>query len=460
MELASLMQILDEAKDREPYRFYEPNKKQLQFHKSNKFIRFFAGGNSSGKTYGLVMEAVWACIGKNPYVYTPPPPVNVWIVSLDFNNSRDVVKELLEGLLPQGEILKYDRNEHTYYWKNGSKLSLKSSDSGEKKFRGSKTHLILFDEEPPEDVYNECYARAAKADGRIGFAVTPTRGINWLYTRIIEPWKDAVSESRDIDIDVIQASIYDNKDNISENTIKKYENIKDPTERTIRLTGEFLHYSGLVYKDYNPVIHDIDPFKIPKEYPIWCCVDPHDRSPFSVLWVAVDPQGRKIVFDEYKKEGKNIDFYCKEVIKKNRGRRVIWLGADPLAIEAKSLAAGITVRKALAKRGLFVKPANNSRAGRDIIREWLHTDDTKKEPDIYVFSNLKHFKKEIMNYAYDDWGTGKAADKHDKKETPRKKNDHLMDDLKYIANARPMWIDPTWEQEVRQVDTRYWGAGY
>ncbi len=57
-------------------------------------------------------------------------------------------------------------------------LGFKSYDQGQKSFMGTGRHVILFDEEPPMDVYNEALIRTATLDGITMLTFTPLAGLS------------------------------------------------------------------------------------------------------------------------------------------------------------------------------------------------------------------------------------------------------------------------------------------
>lgn len=58
-----------------------------------------------------------------------------------------------------------------------SRLRFKSYVQGRKSFQGTEQDLIWLDEEPPEDVYNECLIRTMTTNGIVLTTFTPLEGI-------------------------------------------------------------------------------------------------------------------------------------------------------------------------------------------------------------------------------------------------------------------------------------------
>jgi len=80
-----------------------------------------------------------------------------------------------------------------------------------------------------------------------------------------------------------------------------------------------MYFSGKIYPKLSRDAHFVDPseHKIPPNSTIYQVVDPHDSRFSAVIWGAVTPEGRKIIFAEYPsdkarpywdfKGGKNLD---------------------------------------------------------------------------------------------------------------------------------------------------------
>ena len=56
------------------------------------------------------------------------------------------------------------------------------------KFAGTSRHFCAFDEEPPEDIYNECLMRLVDTDGSYWISMTPLIEMTWIKDRIYDPW--------------------------------------------------------------------------------------------------------------------------------------------------------------------------------------------------------------------------------------------------------------------------------
>ncbi len=125
----------------------------------------------------------------------------------------------------------------------GSIIGFKSVDSGRSKFQAAERDWIHFDEEPPEDIYQEATIRVGTRPLRIFGTVTllppqgQVGGVSWMFPRMIQPW----IEGKLPYVGLFKASIYDNP-HIPEGELRRLES-RYPVgsiERRIRLDGEWL----------------------------------------------------------------------------------------------------------------------------------------------------------------------------------------------------------------------------
>lgn len=176
---------------------YFPFDKQIPFHNNILYddptapagksikakVRLADCGNRSGKTIAGSVEAVWWAQGNHPYIFTPAPPITVWFVCLDFPQSEDINKPLLEEWMPKGTV--WSARGRSWKLPNGSEIILKSQEAKRGKFQGGNIPLIVWDEEgvDPEEskkIYEECLVRTWDQAGQIVMTLTPIEQYAWI----------------------------------------------------------------------------------------------------------------------------------------------------------------------------------------------------------------------------------------------------------------------------------------
>lgn len=244
--------------------------KQLDFHKCQKRNRWVFGGNRSGKTECGAVETVWLARGIHPYRQNRKN-VFGWVVSVSYEVQRDVAQsKILHYLNPTWieDIVMHQGSKgspsagiiDTIVVKNVfgglSKIGFKSADQGREKFQGASCDFIWFDEEPPQDIYEECKMRVLDKKGDIFGTMTPLKGLTWVYEEIFLNKRG-------------NKEIYYEFMEWADNPFLDKEEVKQLTESmsdealASRRYGRFIQDSGLVYDEFDENIHVIDPFLCP-----------------------------------------------------------------------------------------------------------------------------------------------------------------------------------------------------
>ena len=162
--------------------------------------------HNSGKTIAGTYELAAHLTGEYPAWWEGrrfPGPIAAWAAGDTYETTRDILQLNLLGQVAVREGRKAMDGRgiipgHTLgqpSWRSGvadlvdtipvrhisgkwSSLGFKSYDQGRKKFQGTGKHVILFDEEPPNDVYNEALIRTATLNGLIMLTFTPLSGLS------------------------------------------------------------------------------------------------------------------------------------------------------------------------------------------------------------------------------------------------------------------------------------------
>src|SRR6187402_1282362 len=174
---------------------YKPHPSQEKFHRSTANEKLYIGGNRSGKTVGGVTEDIQWLTGNHKYrIDLPEPPIRGRMVAVDIEDGikkialPEVMRWTPPSSLKNGSFEdSYDRQSRTLTLMNGSFLEFMSYEQDVAKFAGTSRHFTHFDEEPPEDIFNECLMRLVDTDGSYWITMTPLIELTWVVDRIYEP---------------------------------------------------------------------------------------------------------------------------------------------------------------------------------------------------------------------------------------------------------------------------------
>jgi len=435
------------------------HRKQMEFHKCQRRNRWIFGGNRSGKTECGAVEVVWRLRGIHPYRQNKDN-IFGWIVSPTFQVSRDVAQsKILQYLNPDwiadvvmqqgkssnlsGGVIDYILVKNVFG--GVSKLGFKSSEQGRIKFQGASLDFVWFDEEPPKDIYDECRMRVFDKKGDIFGTMTPLLGLTFAYNKIF------LNETGDDQIWHIFMEWADNPYLDKDEVMTLSSSLSDDILESRRY-GRFINNQGLVYSEFDQQIHVIEPFNVPKEWYDNLSIDPGLNNPLSCHWYAVDGDGNVYVVAEHYEKGQTVDYHAKVI--KRTCDELGWhkdsfgrVGAlIDSAASQRTLAAEKSVVELFLDEGIQVNPKvdKNLFSGISRVKQYLKGSMNKHSGHggLYIFKNCVNLIREIKSYW---WGEG---------DTPKKKDDHALDELRYYIMSRPESFKPQIKLSVIQKDKR------
>jgi hypothetical protein len=454
---------------------YRPIGQQPKFHaEDDATIRLVLGSNRSGKTVAGVVEAIAHSLGYRPWLDEDHPdrivrlangepipvPNDGRIIAQDYQQAinQTIVPKIQEWAPAGWYTFKRDNRgiPIEVRWKNGSRTYLLSNDQKDMSFEGTSGHWVWGDE--PFDYAKYTGLRRGLVDfsGHMWITMTP----------LSQPWMHDVIYSRAntpnkngyIAVRLYKFSIWDNcienGGYLRREDIEEFLSDLDEAELEARLYGNFLHLAGRVFKEWEPEPpYWIEPFKIPEKWPRVCVIDPHPRKPVAVLWAAIDPHNRVIVYrDLFDRRLTTIKDVANR-IKELEGWKWSDLGNKYAKVpETENIACrviddsskqpdritGDTVFNRFATEGIGCSLANkkNAEAGYDAIKAALKMRNEWDQPGLVVFNNCKTVKQNFLNFVWDEWATSKQRETKEQKQEVRKNNDDMIDDIRYIYQNR------------------------
>lgn len=451
LEYLRLLQEKDRRLREEGIHYYKPyvtkegKSPQKEVHQDFSRIRLVTGGNRTGKTFLAVAEACWFALGIHPFRKVRTPTI-VWIASDSHAKNRDVFAPLFKRLLPKKDILKTVQSPREgllrIHLRNGSEISFKSYEAGRESFQGAEIPFIILDEEPPEDIFAECLMRGATCDGTILIAMTAVRGITWIYHKLYIP----ATKDKNLSIGLHRLSTMDNPYIPDKEKEYLFQALTE-TDRRIRLFGEFVHRSGLVYEEWDRKVHVVKKMPLPRAVSLYEGLDP-GRHTFAVVFAYTDPWDNLVVYDEIYMHNANLGNLKEAVHQKREEHRY---GGDDVvgvidqASAQKHVGMHASVRDQLMEPPfpVYAKPGNSNRdAGIFRCKEYLRfrRDEQGRavsKPRVFVMDNCVNFIQEIENYHHKKKNTGKLSMSQEISDRVEEGQDHLMDAWRYLCMSLP-----------------------
>ncbi len=452
-QLAKLAQV---AKAN-PLFTYRPHPKQDAFHSSRKRVKAFFGGNRSGKTTaGIVDDLIQAVDLEALPPHLRPykkwePPFKCRIVSPDFTSTMEgVIFEKIREWVPRTQLKggnwerAYDKQRRVLRFKNGSWFDFLTSEQDIDKFSGADLHRVHFDEEPPGEkgrqIYQECRMRLIDHDGDMVFSMTPLFGMSWVYDVVWEKRGNEIKRGL-YDTEQLTVVTVDMDENPHLNQEAKELVLADMTEseKKARKAGQFVHFAGLVYDEFSPDVHTVNPIspEFLKDQTIYVGIDPGIKVT-AVVFACFDSDNSMLVFDEITFSGKNMEneqTIPEEVVARIREREAKWGKASYYIIDPAARIGNLinaeNIQSAYARAGLnTINGQNKVDVGIFEVKRRLERAVKKSRPErLHITRNCSQLLWEFTRYRMDP----KAEDFK-----PIKENDHHLDALRYVAMARPV----------------------
>lgn len=396
--------------------------------------RAFLGGNGTGKTFGIAAyEATCHLTGEYPFWWNGlrfDHPTNIWVCGDTRETVRDIIQAKLlgevsklgdaglgTGMIPRHLIVgrpKYIPNtNHAADYvlvrhKSGgvSQLGFKAYEQGRKAFQGTEKHLIILDEEPPEDIYLECLMRGRTVNGGTILTFTPLSG----HTKVVETFLEWENGNKDGGSKYTVICSWDDVPHLDEEWKRETLAGIPAYLRGARMRGIPTAGVGQVY----PIEEEafvISPIQI---QPHWRRVFGFDHGwhNTAAVWGAYDKDEDVVyIYSDYKRGEVPLDLHAMAI--KARGDWIPGTGDAAARGDAQTGEQIISMYKA---RGVKLSLPNKAvDAGIQEVMSRLSTGKLK------VFSTCQKWLDEFRMYGYDD------------KQRIKKVNDHLMDATRYLC---------------------------
>lgn len=427
-----LLVELEEVRIADPLQFYKPHAKQVPFHESRDSLKAFLGGNRSGKTTAGIVDDLIQTVDRDSLPehlrqYKKwEPPFYCRIVAPDFVSTMEgVIFQKIKEWAPKGQLrggswdTAYDKSRRLLHFSNGSWWQFLTFEQDLDKHAGAALHRVHFDEEPPEDVWNECVMRLIDYGGDMLLTMTPLLGLSWSYERVYEKRNTPGTTVVQVDMD----------ENPHLNQRAKeiaLEGLSEE-ERQARKEGRFVHFAGMVFPEFRDDAHCVPPPSPAqlKSQSVVVGIDPGIRWT-GVSFVAFDDENFAFVFDELFLKQKTVpdvaaaieerlhawgvtpDFYVIDPSARNRTQ----INAD--AVEAEFQRCGI----------YCVHGQNDRESGILTIKRRLQGTP----PSLLVSTACKELIYEFGRYRVDPKATDQFA--------VLKVDDHVLDAMRYALMSR------------------------
>jgi phage terminase large subunit-like protein len=366
----------------------------------------------------------------------------------DFQKAgSQVIVPAIEEWLNLDLVAKKTRNPMGFpiHWRlrNGSTFEVLTYEQKTAHYEGWKGDLAWFDEPPSRDKYIATLRGLVDTNGRTWLTLTPLSQ-PWLYDELVTnpSGNDIKCITMDIRDNVIREVDGIKYGHLTEDAIQRFEDSLNPEEKEARLHGKFLHLTGLVYKNFDAMKYVV-PVEIKPHWSRYMAIDPHPRTPTACLWLAVDELDNYWIYDEMFIDGLDIKEIA-HAIKAQEGKYPADVRYIDPAMDKENPIFGthFNIRKELMRHGIYTIRANNEwEYGKDCVDRAIQPKWVpmlgEDSPRLHVGSNCTRLIHEFTHYV---WEFKKRTEEQASRQKPIKRDDHMMDCLRYILAANPTYM--------------------
>lgn len=396
---------------------YVPHTGQKPVHDSLARFRVLVAGRRWGKSLSAAMEAI-------PMILTPG--TRGWVVSKTYDLTRKVTREIYRIMIQEWGMRNHlTKNQQggpivmEFDW--GSSVEGKSAEHPPSLIGEGLDWIIVDEAAKIKQGIWEQYLRPTLTD-RVGWAlfISTPEGYNWfhaLYKRGLNPafpnWESFHEPSW-------------NNPYLSQEEIDEAKG--EMTDAVFRQEygADFTISAGQVYQDFKEHIHIIpeDKLKVHPDWPRYRAIDFGYEDPFVCLWIAVDPDDRVIVYDEYYRSRRINERHAKHLVKekkikvfpKRQGGQVDYVpvirNRYVPAFDTKDTkyewtvadVSGKSARRTLRRYGIpTVAQKQDIDAGLEMVRKILEVREDGT-PGFYLSTRCPETANEFNQYSYPDVG--------------------------------------------------------
>lgn len=465
-ELFQAHQELQTLEDRNRLDNLKLTRTQRDFLLDPSEIKLFSGGNGSGKSAILVIDATLQMLGEHPLQITgeiAKPPIFVRAMSPTLADTVDKVvrPEFMKWI--RGDLFdRYDSKHRILYLKNGSKVEFMSNDQDIAAFGGGDRSILLCDEPPEHTRFDESTARLREAQGRTLIGFTPVRtnpNIRWLFLDLIEQGKCSTYYGDCMELLKLR---FGSKG--AEEVFARMSANWSKEDMLVRRYGKFPVLEGLVWdfkKSAPPKGHVIDDVKIENDWMIVMSMDYHPRTAIHCLWKAILPSGVGYYFKEYESQPGQTDIEIaadiariEEKFPSRVSRRLIDPSSSHSPNRNEEFATPVRNFAKCRSRGekiYFQNAIRNKEYGLNCVAEKLRFDPQGRS-GIYFFKSLTTCIDQITHYIFGEWMH--STDMKNAQQEPLKKDDHHPDNVRYIEAQKFKYTHPR-VKELREAYRRH-----
>lgn len=442
---------------------WKPQPRQEAFMARPEYECLFGGAAGGGKSDALVIEAL-----RQVNI----PHYKGLILRKTYPQLAELIDKSLSYYPRTYPKARYNSSTHTWRFPSGAKIIFGSMQHTKDRtnYQGQSYDLVCFDElthftydeyiylfsrNRPNGPGTRVYIRATANPGGIGHSwvkerfITAAPAMTPINEDIVWYTPDGQEQKSTQQRIFVPSLVWDNPALLQNDPdyVRRLASMPE-AERNALLYGDWDTFSGQVFTEWrnDPAHYDdrirthvISPFRVPKDWAIWCGLDWGYSRPFSVGWYAVDHERRMYRIREFYgctgTPNVGVQMEPAEVARKIREIEA----DDPNLRDRKILRVGDpaiwgsdgteSIGALMERERIYFQKGDHARIdGKMQVHHRLAFDD-QGIPMLYVFKGCKHFIRTVPALVYDE---------SDVEDIDTDGEDHIYDELRYVCMENPI----------------------
>jgi len=288
--------------------------------------------------------------------------------------------------------------------------------------------------------------RNKKHAKRFGIVTSNSEGKNWTYKQFVTG--KGLSKASDLEKFFVVKAPSNENTHLPEDYLDVLNSYTgDLYQRYVLASWNV--FEGQIFPDFNREIHVLPWFEIPATWKRIGGIDHGERNPSTFVWAAISPSGDIYIYREYSLAGEGVDKHVRNIKELNESDKLEYIVIDP---SVKSV-RGTSGRKVDTEykeewekvfgHKMPLRYANNDvNAGIARLHKYFRVDPLRLHPQTKQKGAPRIFYLDTCPIAADEtesykWKKLMPTSENDPEEKPRKKDDHVIDPIRYIVMSRP-----------------------
>ena len=389
----------------------KPNTKQIAFFKARTRFVAYGGARGGGKSWAVRKKSAGLALSYNG--------ISILILRRTFPELRE--NHILPMTADLAGIARYRDADKSFTFPGGSRIVFGycSSESDVLQYQGQEYDVIFMDEatqftEFQFTTLTACLRGANDFPKRFYLTCNPGGvGHTWVKRLFID--KQYKTSERPEDYLFIAANVYDNHALMEHDPdyVRMLENLPEE-QRKAWLLGQWDIFEGQYFAEFDRNVHVCRPHGIPAHWRRYVTLD-YGMDMLAALWVAVDEQGRAVVYRELYEgrdngkgengQGHIISAAARRLLEVNGGDEVqAWLAPPDLWNRRQD--TGKSAAELFLENGVPLTKTGNSRvAGWLAVREFLALRPDEQggtSPGLRIFDTCANLIRTLPALRHDE----------------------------------------------------------